>query len=128
MGQLIVLHDITEKKKAEEKINSLNEALGVLNKILRHDILNDLTVVMSACDMIQVDDQRLKLKVAKALKKSVSLIEQMRELENAFISDEDLSEKSLRSVAESVVKNYPISNSASQETALLYVMRSYILS
>jgi len=128
MGQLIVLHDITEKKKAEEKINSLNEALGVLNKILRHDILNDLTVVMSACDMIQVDDQRLKLKVAKALKKSVSLIEQMRELENAFISDEDLSEKSLRSVAESVVKNYPISNSASQETALLYAMRSYILS
>ena len=99
--------DITEKNKAEEKIKGLNEALRVLNKILRHDILNDLTVVMSACDMIQVDDQRLKLKAGKAIMKSVSLIEQMRELENALVSDEVLAGKSLRSVAESVVKNYP---------------------
>ena len=102
-----IARDITNRKQAEDKINSLNEALRVLNKILRHDILNDLTVVMVACDMIQVDDQSLKLKAGKAIKKSVSLIEQMRELEQALVSDEALSEKSLRSVAESVVKNYP---------------------
>ena len=99
--------DITKAKKAEEKINSLNEALRVLNKILRHDILNDLTVVMSACDMIQVDDETMKLKAAKAIKKSVSLIEQMRALENALVSDEALAGKSLGSAVESVVKNYP---------------------
>ena len=102
-----VIFDISEQKKAEEKINSLNEALRVINKILRHDILNDLTVVMMACDMIQVDDQKLKQKAAKALKKSVALIEQMRALEKALVSEEVLAEKSFRSVAESVVKNYP---------------------
>jgi PAS domain S-box-containing protein len=104
---LIVARNITERKKAEEKINSLNEALRVLNKILRHDILNDLTVVMSACDMIKTGDERLKLKAGKAINKSVSLIEQMRELENALASDEGLSEKSLRNVVKKVVKNYP---------------------
>jgi len=102
-----IIVDITERKKAEAKINSLNEALRIINKILRHDILNDLTVVMMACDMIQVDDQRLKQKAAKALNKSVALIEQMRALEKALVSDEVLAGKSLRSVAESVVKNYP---------------------
>ena len=104
---LIVARDITERKIAEDKIKSLNETIRIINKIMRHDILNDLTVVMTACDIIQVDDERLKLKMEKAIKKSVSLIENMRELESALVSDEVLARKSLRSVAESVVKNYP---------------------
>ena len=62
---------------------------------------------MTACDIMHVDDERLKQKAENAINKSVSLIEQMRELENALVSDEVLAGKSLRSVAESVVKNYP---------------------
>jgi PAS domain S-box-containing protein len=101
-----IVEDITEKKIAEENIKSLNEALRVLNKILRHDILNDLTVVMTSCDMINTDNDNLKQKAENSIKKSVSLIEQMRELEKALISEEELSEKSLRSVVESTIKNY----------------------
>ena len=99
--------DITERKKAEKKVYGLNEALRVLNKILRHDILNDLTVVLSACDMIHADDDRLKQKASKAITKSVSLIEQMRSLENALVSNEALAGKSLENAVESVAKNYP---------------------
>jgi PAS domain S-box-containing protein len=106
-GAIESFRDVTEQKKSKEKIDSLNEALRVINKTLRHDILNDLTVVMTACDIMHVEDKRLEQKINKALKKSVSLIEQMRELERALVFDEDLSEKSLRSVAESVMKNYP---------------------
>jgi PAS domain S-box-containing protein len=104
---LIVARDITERKIAEDKIKSLNETIRIINKIMRHDILNDLTVVMTACDIIQVDDERLKLKMEKAIKKSVSLIENMRELESALVSEEDLTSKSLESIVKSVVKNYP---------------------
>lgn len=104
----IIISSATEiKKKADVKIISLNEALHVLNKILRHDILNDLTVVLSACDMIQVDDERLKIKAINALEKSVSLIEHMRQLENALVSEETLTGKSLENIVKSVVKNYP---------------------
>ena len=102
-----IFKDITEQKKAEKKVNGLNEALRVLNKILRHDILNDLTVVLMACDIMHVDDERMKQKASNALNKSVSLIEQMRALEDALVSDEALAGKSLGSAAESVVKNYP---------------------
>lgn len=107
IGLFSVGTDVTDRKKAEDNVQRLNETLSVLNKILRHDILNDLTVVMSACDMIQVDDQRLKQKASKAIMKSVSLIEQMRSLENALVSEEVLAGKSLGSIVESVVNNYP---------------------
>jgi len=107
IGAIESFRDVTEHKKAEEKINSLNEALRVINKTLRHDILNDLTVVMTACDIMHVDDEILKQKISKALNKSVSLIEQMRELEHALAFDEDFSEESLRSLVESAMKNYP---------------------
>jgi len=107
IGLFSVGTDVTDRKKAEDNVQRLNETLRVLNKILRHDILNDLTVVMSACDMIQVDDQRLKQKASKAIMKSVSLIEQMRSLENALVSEEVLAGKSLGSIVESVVNNYP---------------------
>jgi signal transduction histidine kinase len=107
IGLFSVGTDVTDRKKAEDTVKGLNETLSILNKILRHDILNDLTVVMSACDMIQVDDQGLKQKATKAIMKSVSLIEQMRSLENALVSEEVLSGKSLVSIVESVVNNYP---------------------
>ena len=107
IGLFSVGTDVTDRKKAEDTVKGLNETLSILNKILRHDILNDLTVVMSACDMIQVDDQRLKQKATKAIMKSVSLIEQMRSLENALVSEEVLAGKSLGSIVESVVNNYP---------------------
>ncbi len=104
----LILSSATEmKNESDEKIKNLNEALRVINKILRHDVLNDLTVVLTACDFIQTSNEKMKIKATNALFKSVALIENMGELENALLSEEDLSNKLIRSVIESVVKNYP---------------------
>jgi signal transduction histidine kinase len=104
----LIISSATEmKKKADEKIDRLNEALSVVNKILRHDVLNDLTIVMTACDLIQTNNEAMKIKATNALLKSIALIESMRVLEKALISHEDLSNKFMKEVVESVIKNYP---------------------
>lgn len=76
--------NITERKKAQENLTELNETLEIMNKILRHDILNDLTVALNFCDLIATEDTDIKEKVMKAISKSVQLIENTRELEKAF--------------------------------------------
>ncbi|KYC53234.1 MAG: sensory histidine kinase AtoS [Candidatus Methanofastidiosum methylothiophilum] len=102
-----IIFDITERKENEGKIKNLNETIKILNKILRHDILNDLTLLLNIVDSHKDYDEVMKKRVFSTINKSVNLIERMRELENALVSEESLSGKSLRIVAESVVKNYP---------------------
>jgi PAS domain S-box-containing protein len=40
--------DITERKKREEELEAHREHIKLINKILRHDIINDLSVINSA--------------------------------------------------------------------------------
>ncbi|HOI77914.1 MAG TPA: PAS domain S-box protein, partial [Methanofastidiosum sp.] len=106
-GIFCVGTDITERKKAEDKVNELNETLRILNKILRHDILNDLTIVLTVCDLMGDSNPRLKQKASRALDKSITLIERMRELEQALISDSPIQKYEIDQVILDIIKNYP---------------------
>lgn len=99
--------DITEEMTSEIKARDLNETLRVLNKILRHDILNDLTIVLTVCDLMKDADPKLKQKAARALDKSVNLIDRMRELEYALTSGGEVKSYDLRKIIDNVAKNYP---------------------
>jgi PAS domain S-box-containing protein len=102
--------DITERKRAEDNLKELNETLEILNKILRHDILNDLTVALNFCDLIETKDIELKERTMKAISKSVELIENTRELEKAFngkLESEDAKLYDLRSKIIELTKHYP---------------------
>ncbi|MCC7573394.1 MAG: PAS domain S-box protein [Candidatus Methanofastidiosum sp.] len=99
--------DITKEMVNEIKLRDLNETLRVLNKILRHDILNDLTIVLTVCDLMKDADPKLKQKAAIALDKSVNLIERMRELEYTLTSGGEVKSYDLRKIIENVTKNYP---------------------
>ena len=76
--------DITKRKSMEVKLKELNETLEIINKILRHDILNDLNVALNFCDLISTEDEDIKKRVMKAISKSVDLIQSSREFEKAF--------------------------------------------
>jgi PAS domain S-box-containing protein len=52
-----ILHDITERKKAEAAIELANRKLNLMNNITRHDILNTITGTFGLIDMLRAGGQ-----------------------------------------------------------------------
>ena len=89
-GQDVVFafaRDVTERMRREEGIRQLNEVLGLTNKILRHDILNDLNVIRGATELYMEDNDPAMLdRVFTRIDKSVRLIRRMKDLEALIVS------------------------------------------
>jgi len=100
------------RKRAEKKILELNEILKLLNKILRHDILNDLTVVGGNIDMYlqygkeKVDVDQTMKEAAEAIKRDIKFIGQMRELEGAVSSGKKLEPIKVQEVVQKVAEKF----------------------
>jgi len=118
IGQLIVLHDNTKRKKMEQKlkesnkqIEELNETLQVVNKILRHDLLNKLTVMKSALWLYEEkNDKSILNKLDRSIDGGIELIERIRELESFIMDKGELKPTSIKRIAEEVsnIINVPI--------------------
>ena len=99
--------EIEERKKAEEKLIQLNEILRMINKILRHDILNELTVVSGSIEVYKENrDKRLLDSAYKSVERSVELIKKMRELEALVATGGSLKPFSARELIEEVLSGY----------------------
>ncbi len=99
--------DITEREQMERAQVELNEVLRLLNKILRHDILNDLTVVCMSIEQYKESrDEKLLSVALGCMKKSIRLIERMKELESLISSGKNLKSWNVREVVEEVIKDY----------------------
>ena len=104
---LILARNIFRRKKNEEEIKDLTETIRILNKILRHDILNDLTLLLNIVDSCKGGDEKMKKSIFATINKSVSLIERMRELEQAVTSGDDLKQCTGLEIVDCVIRNYP---------------------
>jgi PAS domain S-box-containing protein len=49
---IAVNHEVTELKELERSLRERSEQLGILNRVLRHDIRNDMTVVLGWLDYV----------------------------------------------------------------------------
>lgn len=109
VGTLSSGEDITDRKKMEDAQVKLSEALKMVNKILRHDVLNDLTVMRGSIEMYnEVKDEKLLNNILISIDKSVSLIKQMRELESIATSGEKLYPVLFRDVIDDVIEKYNV--------------------
>ncbi len=104
----VVSKDITERKKIEEELKVSREQVAMINKILRHDVTNDLTVIRSALRLYgESGEERLLKEASERVGKSVNLIRRMRELETFISSRRDLKLCNIGSTIKEVIKNYP---------------------
>ncbi|MFX0093258.1 MAG: PAS domain S-box protein [Candidatus Hodarchaeota archaeon] len=109
-----VVRNITERKRVEKElresaiaINELNESLKIINKILRHDILNDLMVIQGNLDIYKLSNDENDLDQAySAANKSVDLINRMRELEHLISRGKELQTFNIRHIIDEILKNY----------------------
>lgn len=98
--------DINEKKLAENKIIELNDTLRLLNKILRHDTLNNLMVISANIEMIKTEDKDKITKAFEYIQKSAKLINRMKELESLVSTGFELKSYDVKNILIEISKNY----------------------
>ncbi|RCV64131.1 Signal transduction histidine kinase [Methanophagales archaeon] len=100
--------NITERKKREEESEAHREHIKLINKILRHDLINDLNVINSALRLYGRSKKEELLEEASAhVNKSVELINRMRELDLFISSHRGLKLYPVTDVLNEVIESYP---------------------
>jgi hypothetical protein len=105
---IAVKEDITARKRAEAEAQEHREQLKLINKILRHDLTNDITVIRSALRFYEEEGNDDFLNIAfRRIDKSVDLIRRMREFESVLATHKELKPYDTSKVIEKVMEHYP---------------------
>ena len=113
---------ITENALIESKkrIDDLNEILKVINKILRHDLLNHLATVSMALEVYENKKDEKYIKSAfKGVHRGIELIRQMRELESLVETGSSLESIDVREIIDSVMSPHQIDYSIDGDCKVL---------
>ena len=109
-GQLVTITDVTERESYRQELEEKTEQLEALNRVVRHDIQNDMTVVLGWAELLE---DHVDAEGEEALERVIQSSEQVVELtETARMFVESLTDESvadlkpidLRAVVESEVR------------------------
>ena len=93
-----------ELNESRAQLSQLSESLGVANKILRHDIANELMVINSSLELYKINNrERDILRAQASLQRMQSIISQMRDLDNFLLSRSDMTVTSLANIVGKVL-------------------------
>ncbi|MBN1390745.1 MAG: PAS domain S-box protein [Candidatus Thermoplasmatota archaeon] len=90
-----VMRDVTTRKEIEEELLKLNEVLKLINRIMRHDIKNRLTVIYGLLGLVmerKVYDPAIQRYILTSVKRSIELTRKMGELESLVFRKKDRKE------------------------------------
>ncbi len=103
--RIVTARDITELKRSQEKIRKMNKQLRFLNRILRHDIANNLTSIIGFLEMYKENgDRKYFDRIEKIIDNCVDLIQKVRNYET-MIAEGSLSAVNVRKVLKKVLEN-----------------------
>ncbi len=105
--------DITERESLNRRMEDLNSSLFLLNRIMCHDIMNDLSVALGSIQLYEKKREGRFLEAAtRSLTKSVDLIHDISDLERLRAPTE------LRSVKVREMIDKVVANRAGQNVAI----------
>ena len=97
--------DITERVSLNQRMEDLNSSLLLLNRIMRHDIMNDLSIALGSLQLYEIKREGRFLDAAtRSLTKGVDLINDISDLERLRVPAE-LRSVNVRDVVNKVVDN-----------------------
>jgi len=103
-----ITRDITDAKLIAEELEENRETLKLINTILRHDLTNDLTVILSALRLYsRTEENKYLSEIETSIRKSKNLIQRMNELEKTLSKEKEEEEYDLESTFTHILKNYP---------------------
>ena len=112
-----------EKQKnvlSKKRIDDLNELLKVINKILRHDLLNHLATVSMALEVYENKKDEKYIKSAfKGVHRGIDLIRQMKDLESLVATGSEVTIINVREIIDSVMSPHQIDYSIEGDCKVL---------
>lgn len=94
--------------------------LTLINKTMRHDILNDLTIINNSLEAYKDSrDERLLDTAIDTIKRSFELVEDMKELETLVASGNTLKSHNARKIVENVTCRYGIQTNIEGECTII---------
>jgi len=101
---------ITDQKQVEKRLNMSRNQLKMLNRIIRHDLANDFTVIRSAVNIFKKSSKVEMLEeIEKRVKKSLSTITYFKEYEASINLEIDskLHKIDLHNLLKNVIRDFP---------------------
>ncbi len=91
---------------ARRDLEDVNKTLKVVNSILRHDVMNNLTVIGGGLEIYKLKkDEKFLTSSVNAVERSVDLIKKMKEVE-MVVSPKELKPMRMRETIDSVLQRY----------------------
>jgi signal transduction histidine kinase len=56
IGMVMVFHDISNRKGLEEELRRANRSIRLLNEVLRHDLMNDMTALWGYMELLEATE------------------------------------------------------------------------
>lgn len=105
--QFTIEQELIRRKRTEAILRTYQNHLKLVNRILRHDLTNNLAVIKSSIRLYSEEKDTLLLNEAeKSIQRSLSLIKRMRNLENQIEQDDNLKVLNLTSILKEVATHY----------------------
>ncbi len=105
-----IVQDITERKEYERRLEIHNEQLEVLNRIVRHDIRNQMNVVEGYAriltDSLEGDREDVAARIENAARELLSISEKIREVSDLVSGDPDRKPVDLSDLLEGALEDF----------------------